>query len=102
MRQSCRAARGKGGRCRPKEVHLTSFIIIAYTHKDPDNNSKAVKNLPSKILQHHKSIKNVQQVSPILIGGMSLNAEKERAELEGIQTTRGGAEEFMEFMLANS
>lgn len=37
-----------------------------------------------------------------LMDGMSLNAEKERAELEGVQTTRGGAEEFMEFMLANS
>lgn len=37
-----------------------------------------------------------------LMDGMSLNAEKERAELEGAQTTRGGAEEFMQFMLANS
>ena len=37
-----------------------------------------------------------------LMDGMSLNAEKERAELDGIQTTRGSAEEFMQFMLENS
>ena len=37
-----------------------------------------------------------------LMDGMSVNAEKERAELEGVKTTRGGAEEFMEFMLQNS
>jgi len=50
-------------------------------------------------IQRNELVASIVKTTSMTVGDIN---ELSFPELEGIQTTRGGAEEFMEFMLANS